>query len=76
MHPDTEDKTKPKVLLLHGAAFSASTWKEIGTLAKLKEWGYKTVAVNLKPESAIAKCNVNFTIMNGYSQLVSHTELR
>ena len=35
------------VLLLHGAAFRASTWEELGTLTLLAERGYRAVAVDL-----------------------------
>jgi pimeloyl-ACP methyl ester carboxylesterase len=37
----------PPVLLLHGASFSAQTWRELGTLALLAEHGYRAVAVDL-----------------------------
>jgi len=37
----------PPVLLLHGAAFSAQTWRELGTLQLLAGKGYHVVAVDL-----------------------------
>ena len=47
------DPTAPAVLLLHGAAFSAETWRELGTLQLLAAGGYHAVAANLpgKPGS-------------------------
>lgn len=43
----TPDSKKPVIVLLHGAAFNAQNWLKIGTLAKLKEWGYRAIALNL-----------------------------
>ncbi|MFQ5575642.1 MAG: alpha/beta fold hydrolase [Anaerolineae bacterium] len=38
---------RPPVLLLHGASFSAQTWRELGTLARLAQAGFWAVAVDL-----------------------------
>jgi len=37
----------PPVVLLHGAKFSAHTWDELGTLARLGDAGYTAVAADL-----------------------------
>lgn len=37
----------PCVLLLHGQAFRAATWQELGTLALLAEHGWRAVAIDL-----------------------------
>jgi len=37
----------PCVVLLHGAAFQAETWRELGTLERLAKEGYRAVAVDL-----------------------------
>lgn len=37
----------PTVLLLHGARFSAETWRELGTLELLARQGYRAVALDL-----------------------------
>jgi pimeloyl-ACP methyl ester carboxylesterase len=37
----------PSVLLLHGARFSAETWRELGTLELLAREGFHAVAVDL-----------------------------
>ncbi|CAG0880836.1 unnamed protein product [Darwinula stevensoni] len=41
------DHQRPLILLLHGAAFSSSTWMEINTPAHLASLGYHVVAVDL-----------------------------
>lgn len=39
----------PVAVLLHGSAFRASTWDEIGTLEKLAGAGYRAIAVARRP---------------------------
>ncbi len=39
--------TASSVLFLHGASFSAKTWKELGSLKLLAERGYRAIALDL-----------------------------
>jgi len=43
----TGDEDGLPVVLLHGARFTAETWREIGTLELLAKSGYRAVAVDL-----------------------------
>ncbi len=66
--------SRPAVLLLHGASFSAQTWQDLGTLALLAGEGYRAVAVDLpgfgqsepasldQPEAFLAKLMEELTI--------------
>ncbi len=46
-HLEAGGSGRPAVLLLHGASFSAQTWRDVGTLALLAGQGYRAVAVDL-----------------------------
>jgi len=37
----------PSVLLLHGARYHSGTWKDLGTLEKLADAGFRAVAIDL-----------------------------
>ncbi|MEM7354125.1 MAG: alpha/beta hydrolase [Acidobacteriota bacterium] len=41
------DPGAPTVLLLHGARFSAQTWRDLGTLELLSRQGYRALALDL-----------------------------
>ncbi|MCB9896618.1 MAG: alpha/beta fold hydrolase [Planctomycetes bacterium] len=45
--PDACSATRPAVLLLHGAAFTSETWRELGTLDVLAAAGVPVVALDL-----------------------------
>jgi abhydrolase domain-containing protein 14 len=49
---------KDPVLLLHGAAFSAQTWLEIGTLDALSKAGRYAVAVDLPGYGSTKRCSI------------------
>ena len=38
---------QPALLFLHGASFSAQTWKDLGTLKRFSQQGYRVVALDL-----------------------------
>ena len=41
------EAAQPQVLFLHGASFSADTWRELGSLTHLADQGYQAIAVDL-----------------------------
>ena len=41
------DSDHPPILFLHGASFSAQTWKDLGTLKRLSSQGYRVIALDL-----------------------------
>ena len=46
-----EEKSNLSFLFLHGAAFKAEDWLDLGTLHLMAALGYKTVAADLPGES-------------------------
>ena len=48
----------PPILLLHGARFSAQTWRELGTLDLLAREGFRALAVDLPGFGASPASNV------------------
>lgn len=45
--PGSGQATGFSVLLLHGIRFSSETWKNLGTLHRLAQAGYRAVAIDL-----------------------------
>lgn len=63
------DFATPPILFLHGKAFQAKTWQELGTLAAVINAGYSTLALDLpgfgnSPEAAIGPEKVIIEVMN------------
>lgn len=56
-----EDRTgaKTNIILLHGARFSAATWKKIGTLDILMEEGYRFMALDMPGFGNSPPCSVS-----------------
>lgn len=44
------------MVLLHGQAFSAEIWREIGTLAELDKRGVRAIAVDLPGKLSLPCC--------------------
>lgn len=45
--PEKVDRTKPFVVLLHGATLNATTWVDLGTVELLTDAGFRVYAINL-----------------------------
>lgn len=41
------DRQQPAVVLLHGASFSAETWREVGTIERLADAGFRVLAFDI-----------------------------
>ncbi|MFP4516846.1 MAG: alpha/beta fold hydrolase [Desulfovibrionales bacterium] len=51
------ETTGSDVLLLHGASFEAQTWKDLGTMDRLHEAGYRATALDMPDFGKSAPCN-------------------
>jgi len=53
----------PALLLLHGAAFNAETWRKLGTLTRLAEAGFTAIALDLPGHGASPPAAVDPTAL-------------
>jgi abhydrolase domain-containing protein 14 len=55
------------VVLLHGMSFEAETWREIGTLGRLEEEGYRATALDLPGFGKSPPCTASIEeLMSGF----------
>lgn len=52
------DGTRKSILLLHGAKFSAETWRELGTLDRLAQAGFEALAVDMPGFGHSPQCDI------------------
>ena len=65
----TKNSQGQDILLLHGAKFQAATWKELRTLDRLDDAGYRPHAIDLPGFGKSPRCAVaHETVLNGSSR--------
>ncbi len=70
------DKSKPTLFFLHGKAFQAGTWQELGTLQAVTDAGFSVIAIDLPGFGKTPDADLSpETIVAGVMQAVDLKEI-